>query len=265
MIAPLCPIGTLGDGVTRTGLFVLPSVGEPARGLALMLHGRNGAPAQPQIVEAAGALARHGFTTVIPALPNSAPNAEDGTAGGEPHSFTMAAHHADAARVLDWLAKGGAEAAGGPPGQVLLAGHSMGAYAALRLAAEHGGDAVGAVLAVSAVVSGNALLAARAAMGPGALAALEREVPGATAEYTAHDLAPFAARLTQSLAFLTGVRDGLTRPGDVSRFAATLKPAPFVATIPGAEHCPSGPAYELALDRALGRIAADWPPDATTA
>ncbi|MEL6766668.1 MAG: alpha/beta fold hydrolase [Pseudomonadota bacterium] len=255
----LIPLSTLGADHSRISLFMAPSMGDHARGLAVLLHGRNGAPDQPQIIEAVAALARHGFTVLVPALPCSAPNAAEDTAGGTADQFTMTQHYEDAARVLDWAGKGGAAALGAPPGPLLAVGHSMGAYAALRLGAERGAKAVGAVLAISAVVSGEAILAARAAMGPAALEALEREVPGAVAEYAGHDLGPLAPQLTQPTAFLTGTRDGLTRPGDVARFAELL-PAPFVATIPDAEHCPSGPAYSVALDRALGTIAAVWPP-----
>ncbi|MEM9765200.1 MAG: hypothetical protein AAF968_22315 [Pseudomonadota bacterium] len=255
----LFELNSLGVGDTRTSLFMAPSVGDRVRGLAVLFHGRNGAPDQPQIVEGVAALARHGFTVLVPALPCSAPNTASNSAGGMPELFTMTQHYEDAARVLDWAGRGGSAALGAPAGPLLAMGHSMGAYAALRLAAERGPAVIGAVLAVSAVVSGNALLSARAAMGPAALEALEREVPGATAEYATHDLEPLAPQLTQPTAFLTGTRDGLTRPGDVARFAALL-PAPFVATIPDAEHCPAGAAYGIALDRALGAIAASWPP-----
>ncbi|MEO1531347.1 MAG: hypothetical protein AAFU72_04185 [Pseudomonadota bacterium] len=255
----LFALSTLGADHTRTSLFMAPSMGDHARGLAVFFHGRNGAPDQPQIIEGAAALARHGFTVLVPALPCSAPNTATGTAGGTPERFTMTQHYEDAARVLDCAGKGGSAALGAPAGPVLAMGHSMGAYAALRLAAERGAGVIGAVLAVSAVVSGNAILAAREAMGPAALEALEREVPGATAEYATHDLEPLAPALTQPAAFLTGTRDGLTRPGDVARFASLLV-SPFVATIPDAEHCPSGAAYGIALDRALGAIAASWPP-----
>ncbi|MEO0427759.1 MAG: alpha/beta fold hydrolase [Pseudomonadota bacterium] len=252
-------IADIGARERRTALFVLRSEIPLARGLAVMLHGRNGAPDQPQIIEAAAVLSRHGLNVLLPALPNSAANSEAGTAGGAADRFTMTAHLADAAAVLDWVQKGGVGSIGAPSEPLLLAGHSMGAYAALRLAAERREAASSAVLAISAVVSGAALLTARAAMGQPALDALEREVPGATAEYAEHDLTPLAPRLTHPTAFVTGTRDGLTRPGDVAAFAARLSPAPFVETVPEAEHCPSGPTYAEALDRALAYLIARWP------
>ncbi|MEM6679476.1 MAG: hypothetical protein AAF675_16560 [Pseudomonadota bacterium] len=243
----------------RVGLRVALA-GDASRGLAIALHGRNGAPDQPQMVGLTRTLLSMGFSVLVPALRNSAPNTEAGTADGEAAAFTMQGHLDDASAILDFLGRGGAQTLGLPTGPLLLAGHSMGSYAALSLAATRGPGAVGAVLAVSPVVSGAAILAARFAMGPAAVAALEAEVPGAIAEYSRHDLAPLAAEIRQPVGMVVAARDGLTRPSDVERLRCCLPRALPLETVPGNNHCPSGLAYETALTGVLSRIARPWPP-----
>ncbi|MEM8623202.1 MAG: hypothetical protein AAGG47_06740 [Pseudomonadota bacterium] len=250
----LLTISDIGRGETRMAVGVMRPAEPRIRGLALALHGRNGAPEAPHMLAISRALIAHGYAVIVPALRNSAPNSEAGTAGGHPSRFTMTAQVEDAGRVVDWVLKGGAGGAGVPAGPMLIAGHSMGAYAALRLAGERGPKAVTHVLGVAAVVSGRAILEARAAMGQPALDALEAEVPGAAFEYATHDLAHLTPNLDLPIAFVSGERDGLALPSDVSAFAATLPTPPHHEIVAGADHCPTGPLVDAALDRAVAAL-----------
>lgn len=217
-----------------------------ARGQALALHGRNGAPAQAQLAMMIEALLDAGIAVLAPHLAHSA----DGEGPGSPERFTMAGHLADAAAVL-----ARADALFGTAARpLLLAGHSMGAYAAVRLAAE-ARRRVAAVLAVSPVISGAALLETRRQTGPGALARLAEELPGAAEEWPDHDLASIAPRLSCPAAVIVGADDTVTPPEHAARLAGWLPRCVHYEVLPGEHHCPVGAGYARSLAAALSRIA----------
>jgi pimeloyl-ACP methyl ester carboxylesterase len=161
----------------------------------------------------------------------------------------MQRHVEDAQSVLAWV-RGEMPVAE----RLALAGHSMGAYAIARLAAES--VAAEHLLAVSPVVSGQALLAARDAMGPAAIAALERDAPKLLAEMREHDAVPSLARLTVPVAVVTGREDGITPVGAARAYFAAAPCACFYSALPGQHHCPMGPLYGAALAAALDALAA---------
>lgn len=262
-------------------LFVARGVGAPipchvaapagtVRGLVLLLHGRNGAAGQPQIEAIARAYLARGWQVAAPDLPHS----EASPGSGASSEFTITGHAAAAAEVLGWLrgagpaaslalAGGHAAAAedvlgslrrAGPVAPFALAGHSLGAYAAAVIAAQAG--ALHHLLAVSPALSGRALLAARRAMGPDAVAALEREAPLMRAEMEGCDAAPALARLTAPVAVLTGGPDGITPPRFARAFFASAPEGRFYATIPDQHHCPTGPGTARLLDAALDAVEA---------
>lgn len=256
---------TLGRGPRSMHLHLFRPEGPRAGPVVLVLHGRDGSAAAAQIVAMRRAALALGLAVAVPDLRFSAANDSAGAGSG----FRMGVHVADAARALDWLARPGTGLAPVPPG-ILVIGHSMGAYAALRLAAGRSGPGPGGlcqrgmrwaatghgiagVVAVSPVLSGAALIEARRAMGPAAVEALEAAVPGALADYAAHDLAPVLGRVRCPVAVMTGDRDGLTPPAVARRLAAGLKARPRqrVTVIEGAHHCPVGPRFERALCAAL--------------
>ena len=216
-----------------------------AKGWALVAHGRNGATDQPQIAILIRACLDRSLAVVAPELCCSAANASAGAAD----TFTMEAHYADVAAAADWAER---EAFAGLPGLRLLVGHSMGAYAVCRLAAERPGAA--GVLAVSPVISGAALLAARRAMGKGAVDALRRELPHALEEYPRHDLAPFADKLIAPVAVIVGADDTITRPEDAVRLAEMAPRCASLDVLPGEHHCPVGPGYAASVGAALDRL-----------
>lgn len=222
----------------------------PTGRLAVVAHGRNGAHGQPQMLPAIRACLGAGDTVLAPDLCHSAANASPGKASG----FTMGGHLADLRAAVGRAVAERARLGWTAPGMVLV-GHSMGAYAAMRLAAEGVGAPVEGVVAVSPVVSGAALLAARARMGPEAVAMLEAEVPGALAEYAAHDVVPFAAALSMPVALIVGSDDTVTPPEDACGLARVLPRLAMCRVLPRQHHCPEGPGYEAALGEALERIA----------
>lgn len=225
----------------------------PVSGAALVAHGRNGSADAVQIVPIIAACLARGLTVVVPDLCQSNGNAS----AGDGTLFTMADHHADTAAVLAFCAETLPDAA-----NRILIGHSMGGYAVVRLAAEaydpaHGsaqGWAPTGVIAVSPVVSGNALLAAREAMGPQALTILREELPHAPDEWPGHDALPFAARLAIPAAVVVGSEDTVTPPADAARLAATLPGCVWHDVVAGEHHCPVGAAYQASIGTALERI-----------
>ena len=210
---------------------------EPARRVAVVAHGRNGAPDQPQMAEIIAACRSIGLGTVAPHFRNSNANVSDGTS----KSFTMEGVVADLREVMEWLRREGFSL------PVLVAGHSMGGYAALRLAAEK--PEVGAVLAVAPVTSGVRLIAAHRAHG--SLEILDREVPRAREEWPLHDISRYASKITQKVALLVGSLDHLTPVLDVAALREQLPHVVFWRVLEGEPHCPIGAGYREALSVAL--------------
>ncbi|SEA61429.1 dienelactone hydrolase family protein [Rubrimonas cliftonensis] len=240
------PLRHGGPSASLGALLERPAGATPP--VALVAHGRGGAAGQPQIAAIRAAYARRGWATLTPDLRFSAGN----QSGGAPEAFTMANHLADLRAALDWLCE--SFEPGGGPARLGFAGHSMGAWAAATLARDFGGAAH--LLAVSPVLSGEALLAARRALGRDAVAALRREVPGAEAEWPGHDARPALRALTAPTAVLVGGEDGLTPPQDARAFFAAAAAPRFFAALPGLHHCPEGPDVDRALDVALAALGA---------
>lgn len=210
---------------------------EPWRRMAIIAHGRNGAPEQPQMMPIIEACRSIGMGVVAPHCRNSNANCSDGTA----QTFTMEGAVADLREVMEWLKTAGLA----PP--ALIAGHSMGGYAALRLAAEEAD--VGAVLAVSPVTSGTRLIAAHRAHG--SLEILDRDNPKAREEWPLHDILPLAAKITQPVALLVGSLDHLTQVPDVAALRQRLPNVVFWRVLEGEPHCPVGATYRAELSAAM--------------
>jgi pimeloyl-ACP methyl ester carboxylesterase len=228
------------------GAFVIETPGGDALGLALVIHGRNGAPSQPHIAAIRAAYARRGWATVTPPLRCSSAN----PGLGDPSAFTMAGHLADAGEAARRALDGARRL--NMPDRLALAGHSMGGWAVAELGAAM---AVDHVLGVSPVISGAALIAARERMGPDAVAALRREVPGAHAEWPHQDARRALGRIDAPVGVIVGDADTLTPPEDARRWLACARDARFLSVLPGQHHCPEGPAYAQALDAALAALA----------
>lgn len=216
-----------------------------ARGWAVLIHGRNGAAAQPHMVAIAQAYLARGWRVAVPDLPFSDATPGSGPAG----ALTMAAHHAAARSVLRWLSDHDGKAAA-----IALCGHSLGAYAIARLADAQPG--VHHLMAVSPVLSGQALLDARAAMGGDALEALAREAPELYATMAAESAASALGRLAAPLAVMTGALDGLTPPAHARAYFAAAPDARFFSVLPGQHHCPEGPVFAEALHAAFTAVEA---------
>lgn len=210
---------------------------EPGRRIAVVAHGRNGAPDQLQMIPIIAACRSIGLGVIAPHLRNSNANCSDGTS----QTFTMEGVVADLDEILEWLQTEGFA----PP--VLVAGHSMGGYAALRMAAEK--PDVTAVLAVAPVTSGTRLIAAHRAHG--SLENLDREVPAARAEWPQHDIAGLAPKITQPVALLVGSLDHLTQVPDVSALREHLPNVVFWRVLEGEPHCPVGADYPIELSAAM--------------
>jgi pimeloyl-ACP methyl ester carboxylesterase len=208
-------------------------------GIVVVLHGRNGAPQQPQIAAIAAAYLARGWRVLAPELPNSAALPDS----GPPNELTMARHRRGAAQVWAWAAERW------PEGKTALAGHSLGAYAAPCLGPE--GPEFHHLLAVSPALSGRALLDARIAMGPAAVEALEREAPMMWAEMEAEDATDALKALRAPLAVVSGALDGIVPLSTARAYFAAAPEARFFASLPGQHHCPAGPDVELMLSAAL--------------
>lgn len=222
--------------------------------MAVVAHGRNGAPDQVQIMRAVDACLDLELVVVAPHLSNSA--AGDGA--GCARDFRIDGHLAELRAVIGW-ARAQAEFSGAA-GKMIVIGHSMGAYAALRIAADEEGAGLCGVLAISPVVSGAALIAARRRMGKAALDELATEVPGALEDWPVHDLLPLAARIAVPVAVMTGADDPLTPPTDAETLARALPDLISLDILPGEHHCPRGDGYAQCLGRALASILRDCRP-----
>lgn len=233
------------DKGTDTGaipVVVAAPDGAPARGTVLLVHGRGGAPGQPQIAEIAEAYLARGWRVAAPELPHSAALPQS----GPPDRITFSGHTAAAAQVWAWLARqwpGDARA---------LAGHSIGAYAVAHLGAAS--PETHHVLAVSPPMSGRVLLRAREAMGPAAIEAVRTEAPPYFAEMTTADAEPALRRLAAPLAVVTGASDGLVPLKDARAYFAAAPEGRFFAALPDEHHCPAGPACARMLSAALAAL-----------
>lgn len=211
--------------------------------VVVVVHGRGGAGDAAPVDAVGAAYLRRGWTVVAPHLRFSDAN----PSAGAGRDFTMEAHVDDLRAILRWTRR---ETTGGA---VALAGHSMGAYAAARLGSE---GEVAHLLALSPVISGAALLAARRALGAPALEALREEAPRAFEEWSEHDARPALARLRCPLAVIVGAEDGLTPPADARAFFDAAPGGCFFAALPGRHHVPEGPDFQRALEAALDAVGA---------
>lgn len=236
----LCLQAALAEGT----LPVMIAGPEDARGTVLLVHGRNGAPAQPQIAEIALAYLARGWRVAAPVLPNSSASPGSGPAA----EVSFARHVRAAAQVADWLA------ARWPAGAHALAGHSIGGYAVAHLAADR--PAAHHVLAVSPPMSGMVLMRAREAMGPGAIDEVRREAPGYFVEMRTADAEPALRRIAAPLAVVTGACDGLVPLADARAYFAAAPNGRFFAALPDQHHCPAGPACASMLAAALAALGA---------
>lgn len=228
-----------------TGFGALPCAvsSDPVDGPAVFLvHGRNGAAVQPQMSALAEAYLRRGWAVVAPDLPFSVASPDLGA----PEQATMAHHVAAATAVFDALL---ARRDGTAP--LALCGHSLGAFAIARLARSRGG--LHHLCAVSPVLSGQHLLAARAAMGGDALAVLEQEVPQMYASMAEESCALDLAATRTPVAVMTGTRDGITPPDHARAYFAACRNGRFFSVLPGLHHCPDGPGSGTRDGGGLGR------------
>lgn len=216
--------------------------GSEVRGTLLLVHGRNGAPWQPQIAEIAEAYLARGWRVAAPELPFSI--ASPGS--GPPEQITFSGHTAAAEQVWDWVARLW------PDAPRALAGHSIGAFAVAHLAA--GAGDTHHVLAMSPPMSGRVLLAARHAMGPAAIEAVKSEAPAYFAEMQIADAEPALNRIVAPLAVVTGAEDGLVRLADARAYFAAAPNGRFFAALPDEHHCPAGAACGQMLSAALASL-----------
>lgn len=214
-----------------------------AAGLAVAAHGRNGGAQQAHMVPVIEACLERGLIVAAPDLCHSAGN----DAPGDPARFTMAAHCADVATVVEDAFE---MAPHGRPR--LLIGHSMGSFAACAIAARRK-DVTG-VLALSPVISGDALLAARRTMGENAIAALREEVPDALTEWPLHTLAETAGVIAAPVAAIVGADDTLTPPEAARRLLSWVKRPAGLEVVAGEHHCPVGGGFSASLRRALDAL-----------
>ena len=224
------------------GPVVIAGPERPA-GVALLAHGRNGAPDQPQIAEIARAYLARGWRVVAPELPHSAALPGSGPASG----LTLAGHVAAAGAMLGWMQETW------PAMPLALAGHSIGGYGVGMMAGHSG---LHHVLAVSPVLSGPLLLAARVAMGPQALTELAREAPLYRAELDTADAAPVLQGSPVPVAVVTGLEDGVVTPDHARAYFVAARQGRFFAALPGQHHCPEGPDCAAALGAALMAVGA---------
>lgn len=247
-VAPRRLAGSAGEMIVHV---FLPR--GPAAGAALVAHGRNGAVSQDHIRPVIEACLERSLAVIAPDLCNSAANESAGTVA----EFTMEKHVADVRTVL---AAAPTLAPWSPREPRLIIGHSMGAYAAVRLAAEAAPGTLTGVLALSPVVSGRALIAARRAMGARAIAELRAEVPTALEEWLRHDLSLLARKVKCPAAVIVGEDDTVTPPADAALLASWLPHLVWHDTIPGEHHCPLGKDYARSIGVALDHLVADDAP-----
>lgn len=217
-------------------------MGEPLSkplGTVLLVHGRNGAPDQVQIVEIANAYLARGWRVIAPELPHSVALPRS----GPPELVSFSGHTRAAAAVWDWVAQEWPEI------PRALAGHSLGGFAVAHLAAEDTGTHH--VLALSPVLSGRALLGAREAMGPAAIDEVRREAPAYFAEMSIADAGPALKRMAAPLAVVTGAADGLIPLAHARAYFAAAPNARYFAALPDEHHCPAGEACARVLSTAL--------------
>ena len=209
------------------------------RGTVLLIHGRNGAPDQPHIDEIARAYLDRGWRVAAPELPFSGALPDSGPSD----KVTLSGHAAAARAVWDEVTARWGD------GPMALAGHSLGGYAVAKIA----GAAPGAhhVLGVSPVLSGARMLAARVAMGPPAVAALEREVPDMRAEMEREDATADLAACAVPAGVVTGAADGLVRLADARDWFGAAAHGVFFGALPGVHHCPTGDETAAMLRAAL--------------
>ena len=220
---------------------VVAQPGDNPEGTVLLVHGRNGAPGQPQIAEIANSYLSRGWRVVAPELPNSAASPNSGPSS----ELTFTRHTQAAAEVWGWVALQW------PDDKRGLAGHSIGAYAIAHLAAASDPHHV---LAVSPPMSGLVLLSARQAMGPLAVAEVEREAPLFRAEMDTADATGALGQITAPLAVVTGAEDGLVRLHDARAYFCAAPNGRFFGALPGQHHCPIGEACGSMLSTALGAL-----------
>ncbi|MAC77833.1 MAG: hypothetical protein CML66_07190 [Rhodobacteraceae bacterium] len=220
-------------------------IADPAQdpvGTVLVIHGRNGAPDQPQIAEIANAYLARGWRVAAPELPHSAAL----PASGPPDRLSIDGHWRIAGQVLTWTR-------GTFPGTVAIAGHSIGGFATAMLSCD---PSLHHLLAVSPVLTGQRLLAARRAMGPQAMAELERDAPQYRAELDVADATATLKSATPPAAVVTGAEDGIVTLDHARAWFDAAPNARFFGSLPGQHHCPDGPDCAAMLAAALMAVGA---------
>lgn len=220
------------------------SDGAPAKGSVLLLHGRNGAPDQPQIAEIARAYLARGWRVIAPELPHSAALPETGPA----NQVTFSGHTKAAAQIWDWVARQW------PAQPRALAGHSLGAFAIAQLATL--AAAPHHLLAVSPPLSGRVLYNSRLAMGKAAIDAVRAEAPLFLEEMAEADAGPSLRRSPAPLAVVTGAADGLVRIADARAYFSASPNGRYFGALPEVHHCPSGAECAQMLRAALLAVGA---------
>jgi alpha-beta hydrolase superfamily lysophospholipase len=213
-----------------------------ARGLAVVVHGRNGAADARHMRLIASAYVARGMTVVLPDCCGSAYNASAGGAG----DFSLAGHLRDAGRAAAFAIEAAADL-GWAGRRIALAGHSMGAYTVGMLAASTLADRCRHLLLVSPFVSGRHQIAARCATSGDGLVQLAGEVPQALTEWPRHDLLRHARRIACPAATVVGVRDTVTPDATVRLLGAALPAFVSHTVLDGAHHSLEGGPHEPAF------------------
>lgn len=213
-------------------------------GTVMLVHGRNGAPDQPHIAEIARAYLSSGWRVAAPELPHSAATSDSGPAD----KLTLASQRDAARQVLAWVRSLW------PETPTALAGHSLGGFTVGTLA--QGDEGLHHLLAVSPVMSGRRMLAARRALGPQAMAELEREAPLYRQELETADIAHGLGTTTMPVAVVTGAADGLVTVDHAKAYFQAARNGVFFGALPDVHHCPTGPACARMLAAALVAVGA---------
>ena len=230
-------------GTAPIAVAVAAKTREPV-GTVVLIHGRNGAPDQPHMAEIARAYLSSGWRVAAPELPFSSATPGSGPAD----QFTLASQRDAGRQVLAWVRSAW------PETPVALAGHSAGGFTGGTLVA---GDAgLHHVLAVSPVLSGQRMLEARRALGPEAMAELEREAPLYRQELETADIADGLANAPAPVAVVTGREDGLVTAAHAKAYFRAARNGTFFAALPGQHHCPAGLACAAMLAAALAAVGA---------